>query len=261
MRASAVLASLLTLGLVGLLASRRKEDGVWGLLAAGGLLVTSLGWQTHAFEVRTDTYTAPLTLAAAALLFRSRVSARSAVAAGLLVGAAGLISQKSIYNGVALGVGWIVFQVLVARAEPLRTTLRTAGIAALAAGLSVAGWYGGMGVLSGSESFVSDNLGTAVDTGFAQVWPLAKNLGTIGATASRALALWVFAPIALIAAVWHGRSRPTQGGGRRYGDGAGRHDLRPSRVSPVFRGLVRAVPRRPLRRPPGFGMRAPREAR
>lgn len=210
MRASAVLASLLTLGLVGLLASRRKEDGVWGLLAAGGLLVTSLGWQTHAFEVRTDTYTAPLTLAAAALLFRSRVSARSAVAAGLLVGAAGLISQKSIYNGVALGVGWIVFQVLVARAEPLRTTLKTAGIAALAAGLCVAGWYGGMGVLSGSESFVSDNLGTAVDTGFAQVWPLAKNLGTIGATASRALALWVLAPIALIAAVWHGRSRPTQ---------------------------------------------------
>lgn len=210
MRATAVAASLASLLFVGMLAGRRREDGPWGALAAGGLLLTSLGWQTHAFEVRTDTYTAPLTLAAALLLFRDRVSTRAALAAGALVGAAGLVSQKSIYNGVALGVGWLVFQASSSRGDDWRPHVRTAALATGAAAAVLAAWYGGMALLSGSESFVADNLGTAVKTGFSEVWSMKRNLGTLRGTAERAPVLWGLAPLALIGAVAGGRRRPTQ---------------------------------------------------
>jgi len=210
MRASAVLASLFTLGLVALLASRRPEDGPWGLVGAGGLLITSLAWQTHAFEVRTDTYTAPLTLAAAALLLRDRVSTREAIAAGALVGAAGLVSQKSIYNGVGLAAAWLLFHALASRPLDISRRLKTAGLAVLTAGLVVGGWYGAMALGSGSETFVADNLGTAVQTGFSQVWSLEKNLGTLGGTAGRSPLLWGLAPLAAVFALAGRRARPTQ---------------------------------------------------
>ena len=217
MRATAVIASVGTLLLVAILAARRAKpepDGddtsqaTWSVLGAGGLLVTSLGWHTHAFEVRTDTYTAPLTLFAAALLLRARVSTGAAVLAGAAMAGAGLISQKSIYNAVALGIGWLIFQGV--QPGSFRSALRSAAVAVGTALALVATWYGAMTVLSGSASFLSDNLDTAVATGFSEVWSLSKNLGTIGETAKRAPLVWGLAPVALVAA-WIGRlGHPTR---------------------------------------------------
>jgi hypothetical protein len=202
LRATAVVASALTLALVAGLAGRRSDGGwdVWSILGAGGLLATSLGWQTHAFEVRTDTYTAPLTLAAAALLLRPVVSTRAAVAAGAAMAAAGLVSQKSIYNAVALASAWAIFHLVTSRPIALRVRARTAGIAVGTATGLVAAWYGGMSLVTGSADFITANLDTAMSTGFSEVWGFTKNRNTLGSTAGRAPVLWGLALPALVVA-------------------------------------------------------------
>ena len=219
LRATAVAASGATLLLVGVLAAlglRREspaprdetpDAGVWAILGAGGLLATSLGWQTHAFEVRTDTYVAPLTLLAAACLLRPTVSTRAAVLAGASMAAAGLVSQKSIYNAGALAAAWLVYHAVASRPLAVRDRLRTAAVAVGTALALVACWYGGMEVLAGGSGFLKNNLDTAVSTGFSEVWSFERNLGTVGETARRAPALWALAIPGLVAAAVSRRRR------------------------------------------------------
>jgi len=96
-RLLAVAVSLGTLAAVG-----RLSRG-W---LAPALLLTSASWLSHAFEVRTDTFTTALTLAAAALLLGGR-SMAGAVGGGLCIAAMGLMSQKTAFNAAGLGLGWL----------------------------------------------------------------------------------------------------------------------------------------------------------
>ena len=73
------------------------------------LMLGSAGlWVTHSVELRTDSFTTPLTLGALVLLWGRRGSTRRLLAAAALVAVAGLCSQKSLYNAAGLGLAWLV---------------------------------------------------------------------------------------------------------------------------------------------------------
>jgi hypothetical protein len=173
-RLASVFASLCTLAFVAGIASRPRGDeraptreGVWGALAAVVLLATSGDWIGHAFEVRTDTYAVPLTLGAIALLWRPSPKRRQLVVAGLLFAAAGLVSQKSVFNVFAIGVGWAVYLLVAAR--PLRAWARighaffVGGVTAVAMGL----WFAILGLLEGKVAAVAQTtVQIGMDTAF-----------------------------------------------------------------------------------------------
>lgn len=214
-RLAAVVASALTLCGVWTLAERAESDEVgpaapgWRGMAAVGLLATSMSWQSHSFEVRTDTFTTALSFPIALLLWRQRPSWRRAVAAGLLLGAIGLVSQKSLYNGVALAAGTAAWLGLAAR--PLLPGRRLATglvVVAAAAGLVLA-WYLAMAVVSGEGGdFADRNLSTAVKTAFSGTTPLASKIKYTRLSALRGIGVWaLFVPGAVAAALaW--RRRP-----------------------------------------------------
>jgi hypothetical protein len=216
-RAAAVLASAATLWGVWRLATPPGPDGRgidpkesgWGAVSAVLLLATSMSWQAHSFEVRTDTWVSPLILAAAWLLLRERLDTRRAVGLGLIVAASGLLSQKSIYNAVALGLGWLA--ALAVGAWPLRPLerLRAVAIAATVALAVVVAWYAGMAFLSGAGAgFVSQNLDSAVVTAFAEKRALSTKLKSLGMAAQSAWPLYGLATLGIASAVLRGRRAP-----------------------------------------------------
>lgn len=214
-RLVALLASALTLCGVWVIAERRAEgdeadDGAgWRGVAALGLLVTSMSWQSHSFEVRTDTFVTAMCFPIALLLWRNRPGWRRALTTGLMLGAIGLISQKSLYNGVALGAGWLTWIALVGRPlEPSRR-IRIGLLAAAAAVLLVLAWYAVMvGVSGEGSSFASKNLTTALNTGFNTTTKLASKVRYSRLSAFRGLGVWVLFVPGLIAAGIRFRRRP-----------------------------------------------------
>lgn len=201
-RALAALASLGTLILVARLAAKGDERlGPWRAAGAMLLLGTSMDWQGHAFELRTDTFVVPLSLVVMDLLWRESPSRRQCVLAGVLFAAMGLISQKSIYQAGGIALGTVVWD-LASGQLPLRTRLRQAVIAGGVATVLIAAWYAGMGLLTGrGASYVGANLQSAARTAWAAHPGLDEQLRTLGEAAGLAPVLWVAWPLGVVLAI------------------------------------------------------------
>lgn len=176
----------------------RGHGGALALL----LLATSMSWQAHSFEVRTDTFVVPATLLAMHLLWRDRPTLRQAVVAGLAIGAAGLFSQKSIYNGVGVGLGTVAFVAAAPIPWRLRERLRTAAVAVAAAGLLVVGWYALLALVNDSSA-VSSNLSRAAANAFDNPRTVKMNLNALRIAGERAEPLyrgaaWGAVPVLLL---------------------------------------------------------------
>jgi hypothetical protein len=183
LRLAAVGASTVTLWAVWRLARRAADPS--SALASVLLLATSMSWQAHSFEVRTDTWVLPATLLVMLLLWRGSARWGEAVLIGLLMGAAGLFSQKTIYNAAAIGAGWAA---LVA----LRQVPRRWGPPALAAAVAlgcVALWYAFLD--RANAGVVGENLSLAAANAFEDPRPVRTNLLAWGAAANRAPALYL----------------------------------------------------------------------
>ncbi len=216
MRIVSVLASTLTLLLVWRLAARGRGDeptidlaGGWGGLAAVVLLLTSFDWQGHAFEIRTDTLVVPMTLGAMALLWKPDPRLRALVFGAVLLAAAGLVSQKSVYNAVAIGGAWAVYLLVCAR--PLKPGKRFAhaGIVAGVVLVVMALWFVVMGLLSGklgqvAEHTVRSGMVTAFDTDIG----FDRKLKNFTRSFDRGPVIWVLAVLALPASAFLARRRP-----------------------------------------------------
>lgn len=172
-RLAGLLAATGTVALVWRLASRpRGEPGEptdsWSGAVGVLVLLGAMGWHLKCYELRTDSFTTPLTLLFALGLWRDRHRARDLILLGLLVGALGLISQKSIYNVAAVCAGYVAFA--LASPGPLRPGARLRSllvIGAVSLGL-VAAWYLALTLLSGrGGDFVTSNVKAAIHTGFS----------------------------------------------------------------------------------------------
>lgn len=205
MRFLAVGASTITLAAVWRLSTRpargatgiHPDDRGWAGAVALGLLITSMSWQAHSFEVRTDTFVVPLTLLAMHLLWRDRTTPKQALAAGLAVGAAALFSQKTLYNGVGIGLGWLVYVGAAPIPWRWRERLRTALLSVGAAALLVVAWYALLGAVNDS-SVVSQNLGRAASNAFDQPRPWGTNIGALIIASRRAEPLYFGTALALL---------------------------------------------------------------
>lgn len=205
MRLAAAGASLLTLALVyRLVADDRPDDRLAPLLAIG-LLGTSMSWQAHAFEVRTDTFVVPMTLLAAWLVFRPTVTAKQAALAGLALGAATVFSQKTVYNLAALGAAgaFAAWSMRIPRRQIVRTAVLVGGTAAVAVGT----WYAIL-VIAADSAAVSEGLGKAARNAWGNQRALPVNLRTLGRAASTGLGLYVVGGVAVLAAVRLRGTRP-----------------------------------------------------
>ena len=149
----------------------RSGRNFWRLLAPifALLMLGSAGlWVTHSVELRTDSFTTPLTLGVLVLLWGRHGSIRRLLAAAVLVAAAGLCSQKSLYNAAGLGLAWLV----ALPSSPLGSTnwrwrIRHAAIGLGLCAALVVLWYVGLSLVGGSEAnVVSSNLKTATRTAF-----------------------------------------------------------------------------------------------
>ena len=110
---------------------------------------------------------------------------------GLAMGAIGLFSQKSIYQGGAMGLGWLLL--VLAQWRPVRWTerARTAGIAVGSAIGFVALWYGLMLVLNwDGNAFVERQMSAAATTAFANPPSVDSKLKSIGTAVQRAPVLY-----------------------------------------------------------------------
>jgi len=182
----------------------------WYGLAAVLLLSSSMDWQGHSFEVRTDTFVLPLTLLAMALLWRAEMSLKTALCAGLIVAATGLISQKSVYNAVGLGAGWVLLTAMYfwSGRVRLRRQLLRALVAVAVALVSVGLWYGLMAWLQQDSGFISAQLTDATKTAFKESIPMRNKTRALGQAIKLAPVLWVSGAFGLILALWHARRRP-----------------------------------------------------
>jgi hypothetical protein len=182
----------------------------WFGLAGVLLLATSLDWQAHSFEIRTDTYVMPLTLLAMALLWRAEMSLRTAVMVGVVIAMTGLFSQKSIYNAVSIAIGW--FSVMGVLAWNGRLQLRRqflAGVVALLTALAVVGlWYGLMTLLTQSDALVTKQMAGATKTAFTSTTSMTDKLSNLAASFDRAPALWGMAVVGSLWSLWQARRRP-----------------------------------------------------
>jgi hypothetical protein len=182
----------------------------WAGIAAVCLLVTSGNWQAHAFEIRTDTYVAPLTLLAGLWLWRTDSNTRRALALGAVVGAMGLISQKSVYNAAGLGLGWFFYtaiQVITGR-QRLAQALRAAAIAAGAALALIGLWYGTLALLQGSPDFIGAQMVAAKKTAFTPGQSLTTKLKALSIAAEQSVLLWSCAGAGALWALIIARRRP-----------------------------------------------------
>jgi hypothetical protein len=204
MRLLAVSASVVTLVGVWRLATRpaadasgiHADDRGWGGVIALALLLTSMSWQAHSFEVRTDTFVLPLTLLAMHLLWRDRTTAKQAIAAGLAVGAAALFSQKTLYNGIGIGLGWVAFVSVAPIPWRWRQRARTAALSVGAAVLLIAAWYTLLAVVNDGPT-VAQNFDKAANNAFDKLRPVRMNIGAIKVAARRAEPLYYGAALGL----------------------------------------------------------------
>ncbi len=182
----------------------------WFGMAAVLLLVTTMDWQAHSFEVRTDTYAVPLTFAVMALLWRAEVSLKSAVAIGILVAATGLISQKSVYNAAGLGLGWLGMVAMLAWSGrlQLKRQLVAAAAAVTTALVFVALWYGLMALLQADTEFVAKQMSAATRTAFKESTPMRNKLHALGLGIGMGPVLWGMAAPGALWSIWRARRRP-----------------------------------------------------
>ncbi len=190
-RLSAVAASVAGLFLVGRLAARAAGPAAAPLAVI--LLLSSMSWVGHAFEIRTDTYVLPLTLGAMLLLWRPDPSLRAAVGAGLLLAAAGLVSQKSIYNAASVAAGCAVIAALQRDPRILKKLVVAAGVAAGGAAL----WYAGLAAVQ-ADGGVATNLAHAASNAFDDPRPLRTNVKAWGKAAGYGHVLYITLVLGLL---------------------------------------------------------------
>ena len=213
LRAAAAVASLLTLIGVAAVSSRDEEQtdaGSWGAIAAVGLLATSLSWQGHAFEVRTDTFAVPLSLIVMIQLWRPNPGLKRAAFAGALIAAMGLISQKSVYNAAAIAAGWAVYVAATPGPWALRARAREAVVAGGVALAGIGAWFAGLATLNPSGSgTVGHTFAVAKRTAFGlSDFTLTKKLEILGQAFERAPVLYVLAAAGVVSALVTARRRP-----------------------------------------------------
>jgi len=186
-----------------------RGDVPWMGLASVLLLITSMDWHGHAFEIRTDTFVVPLSLVIALWLWRTELSLRRAAAVGALVAVIGLFSQKSIYNAGGLALGWalVVSVGLVQRRVRLGPLLRSVTLASAVAGLGVLLWYGLMALLQSDTGFVAHQLSGAVRTAFTET-PFEDKTEALGVAVALSPLLWGSAAVGLLLAAIGVRGRP-----------------------------------------------------
>ncbi len=215
-RLLSVAASFVTLAFVAGLAARPRGDegaptraGTWGALLAVVLLATSGDWRAHAFEVRTDSYVVPLTLGAIALLLRPNPRRAQLVVGGLLFAAAGLVSQKSVFNVVAIGAGWALYLLVAAR--PLRPGRRLADVALVAAVTAgvMAAWFAVLGLITGAIGGVAEStVEIGMNTAFRAGVTMADKLDVLARCVNKGPVLWGAAALALPASIALARRVP-----------------------------------------------------
>ena len=169
-RATSIGAAIATLGLIAHLGRPDPETPGASLRAPLAVaLAASAGlWATHGIELRTDSFTTPLTLLAIAVLWRARWTRRTAGVAAAVVAAAVLVSQKSAYNTVGLGLAWLAAGPTLDPDRPaLRARMRDAVVAiGVGAGLLL-GWFVLLSLASNEGAGVlRTTIGTAATTAF-----------------------------------------------------------------------------------------------
>jgi hypothetical protein len=192
------LAVACTGALVLVLARPRESEEGWGRnwrgVVALGLLFSAGTFATHCIEVRTDSFTTPLALAAVLLLWNQprRRGALFMIGPVLCAAAALLISQKAIYASVGIAGAWVVAR---PTAEPdrewWRWRLRDAALALGGVGLLVAAWYASLAAVSSTGmDFVDRNLSTATNTAFSSGIDLGTKASWLWDVMGRALPLY-----------------------------------------------------------------------
>ncbi len=202
-RGVAVAAVGLGVGLVAHLGVPRTAATSWvdRLLPATAvvLLLTSASYAPHAIEVRTDTFTTPLTLLALALLWRARWTPRTVVLAAVVVAAAVLCSQKSVYNAAGLALAWWIARPARPEGGGLRARAREAALAIAVVVALVAAWFVGLSLLAGNGSeLISTNLERAASTAFAATVPRSDKIAWLTQAIDRAPLLYAAAPLGLL---------------------------------------------------------------
>lgn len=170
-RGAAIVAAASTLGLLAWLGRAQDGEDARGAFRAPlavVLAVTAGLWATHGIELRTDTFTTPLSLLAVAVLWRRRWTPRTAALAATVVAAAVLVSQKSAYNTAGLTVAWLLAAPtlnpdLDRRSARLRDGLVAVGVG----GALLLTWFAALSLASSSGTDVlRSTVGTAAATAF-----------------------------------------------------------------------------------------------
>ena len=183
--------------------------GLWAAPAAVVLLVGAMAWHGHGWELRTDTFTTPLTLLLAWRLWRAGTSTREAVLLGLLVGALGLISQKCIYNVAAVTLGYGAWVAASPAPREWPSHLRTLAVVAAVSIGAVVAWYGALALLSGEgAALVSAHVDSAVRTGFADDRDLGAKGKALWGAVRFGKVTWGLAAVGLVVAAVRARRRP-----------------------------------------------------
>jgi len=187
---------------------RSATERAWGGAFAVALLATSLCWQGHAFEVRTDTFVAPLVLAAMLQLWRPDVDLKRAALAGGLIAATALFSQKSIYNAGALAAGWGVYVLASGRPFQLKGRLLQGLVVTGVVGVIVGGWFGLLALVSGGGT-VTHTFEVATRTAFSlQDFGWDKKIEQLEIGFQRGPVVWVLCALGLPWAVVGARRWP-----------------------------------------------------
>jgi len=211
-RVVAVLSVALGLSCIAHLGKPRHEQHSWveRLLPAVAVLLvmTSASFATHAVEVRTDTFTTPLTLLALVILWRRQWTPRTVILAAVVVSAAILCSQKSAYNAIGLALAWSLARpAQPADSHPFFNRARDAGVAvAVVVGL-VGLWYAALSMLAGTGGdLVSTNFERAASTAFAGTVPFEDKRAWLGQAVHRAPVLYVGGGLGLVIAAVRART-------------------------------------------------------
>jgi len=212
-RAASIAAAAATLGLLAWLGRPQDGEDARGTLRAplAVLLAITAGlWATPGIELRTDTFTTPLSLLAVAVLWRRRWTPRTAAIAAGVVAAAVLISQKSAYNTVGLAAAWLLAgPTLNPDVGRVKARLRDGALAiGVGAGLLLL-WFFGLSLASSEGTDVlRTTVGTAANTAFgAGITAEQKGKWLLDAY-ERAPLLWTLAGPGFLVAVVR-KVRPT----------------------------------------------------
>lgn len=166
------------------------------------LLLTSASFTAHAVEVRTDTFTTPLTLLAIAILWRQKWTPRTVALAAVVVTAAILCSQKSVYNVIGLTLAWVFARPAQPEGRPVLTNrARDASIAVAVVVTLVGLWYAVLSMLAGTGGdLISTNLERAASTAFAGTVPFEDKRAWFSQAVHRAPILYVGGALGLVIA-------------------------------------------------------------